>query len=133
MVDSVIAKFSQATPRVQAPLSRLQDHHDQIASIKTEVARYRREPRLGPDRNPLKWWQQNEDRYPHTSKLAKKYLAIQAPNASSERMNSTLSLTIRNNSARLSPDIVGDIHTLREFFKWTEENPVEYKKFLASQ
>ena len=133
MVDSVVRKFSQSPQRHQEPHSRLQERIDDVAAMKTEIHRYRNEPRLGPDRNPLEWWKENELKYPHIAKMAKKYLAIQATNASSERMNSTLSLTVRANRASLTTDSVGDIHTLREFFLWSESNPAAYHEFLASQ
>ena len=132
MVDSLVAKFSQGPQRIPAPASRIQEQQDELASMKDELRRYRLEPRLAPDRNPLDHWRQIEPKYPHVAKQAKKYLAIQASNASSERMNSTLSLTIRNNRASLNPETVGDVHTLREFFLWSEQNPASYHEFVSS-
>ncbi len=52
----------------------------------------------------LVWWLINAVRFPQLSHLARKFLAIQATSAPSERLFSAAGLTIANDRARLLPD-----------------------------
>ncbi|CAN0385686.1 unnamed protein product [Ectocarpus sp. 13 AM-2016] len=50
---------------------------------------------------PLKWWMQKQDMFPTLSKLAVKYLAVQATSAASERLLSEAALIITAKRNRL--------------------------------
>ena len=63
------------------PISAATSPRDHLSA---EMERYMKHPVIDGDENPLKWWQQNEQRFPLLSQLAKKYLAIQASSSPSE-------------------------------------------------
>ena len=71
--------------------------------------------------NPLLWWKRNSILYPNLAALARKYLAIQATSASSERIFSRASLIISNLRTRLDPKIAGKIFYVSENLKWYDE------------
>ncbi|CAN0283615.1 unnamed protein product [Scytosiphon promiscuus] len=58
---------------------------------------------------PLKWWESKEEVYPTLSKVAFKYLAVQATSAASERLFSEAKLVLTDKRNRLKDDNVEDI------------------------
>ena len=70
--------------------------------------------RLG---RPLAWWRQNQLLYPHLAKLARKYLAVQASTAASERLFSQAGVVVTSNRNRMSGDTAADITILPESIK----------------
>jgi hAT family C-terminal dimerisation region len=73
-------------------------------AIKSEFDRYKDHPELERDGDPLDWWRLNATRYPKLAVLARRYLAIPASSASSERLFSRLKLTATAARQGLSPD-----------------------------
>ena len=57
---------------------------------KEELSRYMLEKNIPANENPLNWWRRNRDIYPLMSKLALKYLSIQATSTAAERSFSLL-------------------------------------------
>ena len=57
---------------------------------KEELSRYMLEKNIPANESPLKWWRRNRDIYPLMSKLAMKYLCIQATSTAAERSFSLL-------------------------------------------
>ena len=57
---------------------------------KEELSRYMLEKNIPANESPLKWWRRNRDIYPLMSKLALKYLCIQATSTAAERSFSLL-------------------------------------------
>ena len=74
--------------------------------IKTELTTYLLAPVIKPSDDPLVWWKNNEDNHPRLSKLAKKYLAICATSAPSERLFSVGGNIVTCTRAHLKPDAV---------------------------
>lgn len=70
--------------------------------------------RLG---GPLGWWRQNEMLYPHIARLARKYLAVQASSAASERLFSQAGLVVTAKRNRMTGDTAADIIFLHESLK----------------
>ncbi len=56
--------------------------------------------------DPLVWWRHHAAQFPNISKLAKKYLAIPASTASSERVFSVVKYLITKKRNRLLPERV---------------------------
>ena len=50
------------------------------------VIRYRNEPTLSNDGDPLGWWRMRMEEYPTLVRLARKYLCVPATSAQAERV-----------------------------------------------
>lgn len=59
--------------------------------------------------DPLKWWEENEAKFPSLAGLAKKYLAIPGTSVPSERIFSTAGTVVNKLRSRLSSTVVDQI------------------------
>lgn len=71
-----------------------------------ELFKYLGEKDIGHNADPLKWWRDNESRYPKIAAIAKKYLAVPATSTSSERVFSTAGNIVNAKRSCLSPEHV---------------------------
>ena len=55
-------------------------------SCKEECDQYLSIPAISAKSDPLVWWQQNQDRFPHVAKMARQHLGVPATSASVERL-----------------------------------------------
>ena len=83
---------------------------------------YRNQKQVGVNRvkahgGPLKWWAGKQSRFLNVAKLARKYLAVQASSAASERLFSVGGNTITKKRNRLSGEMAADIIFLHETLK----------------
>lgn len=76
--------------------------------IESEVKLYKTLPKLGSSHsdNPLAWWSSHARDYPLLAAVARKWLAVPASSAASERVFSSAGLTVSNKRTRLRVDIV---------------------------
>jgi hypothetical protein len=74
------------------------------ASAKDELTRFAALPEQPAGTNPLEWWKLHGSMFPTLSTLARRYLAIPASSASSERLFSRLKLTATPARRNMSPD-----------------------------
>jgi len=82
--------------------------------------------------NPLDWWKMHEGKFPTLEVLAKKFLAIQASSAPSERIFSQASLLMSAKRTRLNPKIAGKALFVKQ--NWQHfENRVDYLKLLGGK
>ena len=77
--------------------------------------------------NILGWWQLNEGAYPTLASLAKKFLAIEATSAASERLFSTAGRVITRDRNRLDPNTVGQILYVKSNLDWYETYLKEHR------
>ena len=70
----------------------------------------------------LDFWSPNEKKFPVLSKLAKKYLCIQATSASSERIFSIASNIMSKFRNRLTPENAGTIIFVNKMLEWYKAN-----------
>ncbi|XP_074537188.1 E3 SUMO-protein ligase ZBED1-like [Halichoeres trimaculatus] len=83
------------------------DQEDQkVQVVRSEVQLYFAEATLSKKDDPLKWWSENEGRFPTLSKLAKSFLCIPATSTPSERIFSTAGNICSQKRASLSPEHV---------------------------
>ena len=87
---------------------------DTIMLCDTELHRYKCTPQISTKRDPLKWWADNAMKFPILATLARKYLAIPATSASSERLWSIASQIITKTRTQLEGHIVADLIFLKE-------------------
>jgi hAT family C-terminal dimerisation region len=67
----------------------------------------------GSTANPLTWWKDRAERYPLVAAVARKWLAVPASSAASERMFSSAGLTVTDKRTRLTGDKVAQLVFLK--------------------
>ena len=82
-------------------------------SLDDEITQYLEED-VENDVEPLVWWRQKEPRFPRVARLAKKYLALPASSAPSERMFSKMNAVVDKRRASLDPDRVERIVFIKQ-------------------
>jgi hypothetical protein len=70
----------------------------------SEIDRYKAIPAVAESVNPLEWWRSNSDDFPILSRMAKRYLAIPASSAASERAWSVLGNIFTRRRNRLTSE-----------------------------
>ena len=74
-----------------------------------ELARYKAEPQMPLEQNPLKWWKEHNTIYPILTKLARKYLCLPSTSVPSECLFSISGIIINEKRAALDPLNVDEI------------------------
>lgn len=82
--------------------------------IEEELCKFKAEPCIAPERNPLDWWKSNELNYPHLALFAKCVLAIPGTSVPSERIFSTAGDIVYAQRACLSPENVNILIFLKK-------------------
>ena len=70
----------------------------------------------------LQWWREHKSEFPLLAKIARRYLAIPASSAPSERIFSKLGIIWEKRRANLKPETANAIVFLHEFRKEQEED-----------
>ena len=96
------------------PNNNVIDQGQYRAVCRVELERYKRAPKLKHDGDPLQWWKLKEELYPNLAELAKRYLAIPASSAPSERLWSIASRIATMRRASLDSEVLGHLMFLRE-------------------
>lgn len=92
----------------------LSDEEEEAEGAKAELEAYRAERKLKSDGCPLGWWRERKDNYPLLSKLARKYLAVQATSTPAERVMSTLGLVLDSRRQSLKGDLFDEMMFLTD-------------------
>jgi len=74
------------------------------STAENEVGRYLALEQATRGISPLQWWKDREMQFPLLSQAAKKYLAIQASSAASERVFSRMNVVKSKSRASLAPE-----------------------------
>nr|XP_055069962.1 E3 SUMO-protein ligase ZBED1-like [Misgurnus anguillicaudatus] len=96
---TLAAFFKKAAP---ASLS----HQTVKEKVEAELTTYLLGPEVDPDTDQLEWWKQHQPNFTRLSRLARKYLAIPATSAPSERVFSVGGGIVTCNRACLKPAVV---------------------------
>ena len=70
---------------------------------------------------PLMWWKSNASRFPCLSVLARRFLAVQATSAPSERIFSQAQLIISSKRTSLNPEMAGKLFYVGQNIDWYEK------------
>lgn len=83
--------------------------------IESEIKLYKTLPKCGsaPQDNPLHWWREKAQAYPLLAAVARKWLAVPASSAASERMFSSAGLTVTKKRTKLGSDRVATLVFLK--------------------
>jgi hypothetical protein len=83
--------------------------------IGSEVKLYKSLPKLGNTShdNPLEWWQKHASAYPFLAAVARKWLAVPASSAASERVFSSAGLTVSSKRTSLGTERVATLVFLK--------------------
>ena len=97
-----------ATKRKKTAFDILLGEEEETAdnTIEDELAQYFTDKVAAHDCHPLRWWEQNEFRFPNLAKVARSILCIPATSTSSERLFSTAGLTVTKLRNCLKPEKV---------------------------
>ena len=82
-----------------------------------EIEQYFKEPVLEVDKTTdvLQWWKGASKKYPNLSRIARDYLAIPGPSASSERLFSTATDVLTDNRQSLSAPTIQAVQCLKSW------------------
>merc|ERR1719222_1144879 len=109
-----LEKTSQPTREVEpAPKRRLLDFDEsdeegdeETEAMAAELRRYRNEPALQRDGDPLGWWRTRMEQYPTLVRLARKYLCVPATSTEAERVFSWMGFLLNKRRLSLSGESV---------------------------
>ncbi|XP_072140743.1 E3 SUMO-protein ligase ZBED1-like [Dermacentor andersoni] len=90
-------------------LDILFNEQPRVSDPSAQFDAYLSEPQLGHNMDALKWWKDNEPKFPLVAELAKKYMCIPASSASSERVFSTAGNIITAKRSCLLPENVSSL------------------------
>ena len=76
---------------------------------------------LDEDKCPLQWWRDNAEKYERLSILARRFLAVQATSAASERVFSAAALIISNKRTSLKSEMAGQLLYISQNIDWYED------------
>lgn len=97
--ETLAAFFKKASP---ASFPQQSENNE----IEVELNSYLLSPEVYPDNDPLEWWRQHQLNFSRLSHLARKYLAIPATSAPSERVFSVGGGIITCHRACFKPAVV---------------------------
>ena len=83
-------------------------------NISEEIERYQKEDPISANDSALKWWKIKKSLYPVMSKLATKYLCVQAMSTAAERAFSTLGNMVTKKRTQLSDEHVQKLSYLKD-------------------
>ena len=91
-----------------------------IVSPFNHPCRYRNEPALGRDLDPLGWWRGRREQYPNLVRLARKFLCVPATSTQAERVFSWMGFLLNKRRLSLSGESVSMQLFLKDNLEWTD-------------
>ncbi|XP_053324528.1 E3 SUMO-protein ligase ZBED1-like [Spea bombifrons] len=118
LLDSLLESGGSSEKDTREGKLEEEDIHTQV---RNEVQAYFAERPLAKERNPLNWWNTNQEKYPTLAKLAKSYLCIPGTSTPSERLFSAAGNIACKKRASLSPEHVDMLTFLHSNAKFLEQ------------
>lgn len=94
--------------------------------IDGEIKLYKRELQIDATADPLAWWKSRASAYPLMAVVARKWLAVPASSAASERLFSKAGLTVTDKRTRLGAEMVATLVFLNSAWPLLESKGVLY-------
>lgn len=91
-----------------------------------ELGFYKQVTRLELGKNPLEWWKENAKYYPLLSPVARKWLAVPASSAASERLFSAAGLVVTSKRTRLKSEKVESLVFLKAAWPTLQKHGLMY-------
>lgn len=92
----------------------LSDEDEETEGAKAEMDSYKAERKLKSDRCPFEWWRERKENYPLMSRLARKYLALQATSTPAERVMSALGFVLNKQRQAMKSELFSEIMFLSD-------------------
>ncbi|KAH7977826.1 hypothetical protein HPB49_003703 [Dermacentor silvarum] len=107
---SSVHESGMGTTQTEATaLDILFNEQPRVSDLSAQFDAHLSEPQLGHNLDALKWWKDNESKFPLVAELVKKYMCIPASSASSERVFSTAGNIITAKRSCLLPENVSSL------------------------
>ena len=94
-------------------LSDSEDEED-VPSAEAELASYQAERKLKTDGCPFGWWRDRRESYPYLSRLARKYLSVQATSTPAERVMSSMGIVLEKKRQSMTGELFSEIMFLSD-------------------
>ena len=91
---------------------------------KDEVERWKDLEEVDIDEDILEWWKTHRAKFPKIAQLARKYLAVPASQASSERSFSTAKIIVCDSRTRLKPKHVSQLVVWHQSSQYFEDSNI---------
>jgi hypothetical protein len=89
---------------------------DNSEGAKAELERYKMEKKIKSDSCPFVWWRSRKAEYPMMSRLARKYLAVQATSTAAERVMSRLGIILEKRRQAMTGELFNMLMFLSDAF-----------------
>ena len=114
-VNLVQVEINQNPPKKRRLLEGgLSDEDEETEGAKGEMDCYKAERKLKSDRCPFEWWRERKEDYPLMSRLARKYLAVEATSTPAERVISALGFVLNKQRQALGSELFSEIMFLSD-------------------
>lgn len=94
--------------------------------VRGEIKLYKKEPQIGQDADPLAHWRKKATQYPTLALVARKWLAVPASSAASERLFSSAGLTVSKKRTRLGTERVSTLVFLKTAWPFLQAKGILY-------
>ena len=92
------------------------DDEEEVQNAEAELASYQAERKLKGDGCPFSWWRDRRGSYPLMSRLARKYLSVQATSTPAERVMSTMGIVLEKKRQAMTGELFSEIMFLSDTF-----------------
>ena len=108
-------EVNQNPPKKRRLLGSLSDSDDEeVQNAEAELASYQAERKLKGDSCPFSWWRDRRGSYPLMSRLARKYLSVQATSTPAERVMSAMGIVLEKKRQAMTGELFSEIMFLSD-------------------
>lgn len=105
LLDTLLGSDSDDHCNGEDDTGHIRDQETHSEVVRNEIHMYFSEQAIPKEENPVKWWKENEVRFPILAMLAKSYLSVPATSTPSERLFSVAGNIVTKKRASLTSEI----------------------------